>query len=145
MSEIKSKFNFFDQTGVILVIAVCVLAASLRAAVGFVQYDDQRQYYFLFGALFGICLLAYLWQVILKEINHITVTDSEITLTNLLTRRVTTLRKIDLKGFQDTYKNGRRILLINKSDQVVTRVYEKYYVNFKYIIESLDLKYLGEK
>lgn len=80
----------------------------------------------------------------MTEINQIKITDTQITLVNLVTGYVNTIEKNDLKGYQDTYNNGRRILLIDKSDQVVTIIHEKYYVNFNELAESLNLKYLGE-
>lgn len=50
-----------------------------------------------------------------------------------------------LRGFQDPHKNGYNILLVDKSDKVVTKIHGKYYVNFKEVIEKLDIKYLGRE
>ena len=120
-----------------------MLAALVRAAFGLNEIPDREKWFLIYGSPFILFVIIFIWRTILIEINEIEITDTIITLRNLLTRKTREVKKSELKGYKDTFKYGYTILLVDQSDNVTAKIHEHYYKDFKGLIDSLGLQYIG--
>ncbi len=139
----KSKFTYFGQTGLNLILGVCALVAILTIIFRINEIPVKEKLFLVYGSPFILFVVVFLWRKILVEVNSVDLTESEIILTNILTRRTKVLAKECLTGYRDTFRHGYTILLIDKNDKVAAKIHEHYYRQFPVLIENLGLIYLG--
>lgn len=124
-------------------LGLCVLAALGRAAFGLSEIPDREKWFLIYGSPFILFVVFFIWRKILIEINEVQIISTAITLKNILTRRTREIHKEQLKGYKDTFRNGYTILLVDQSDNVIAKIQEHYYQDFKGLIDNLGLKYIG--
>jgi hypothetical protein len=143
VTAFKSRFTFFGQTGLTLLIGISALAGITRTVIGFNDIPYEDKLFFIFGGPFILIVTFFVWRKILVEINQIEITDNRIIIKNILTRKCNEINRENIKGFKDHYRNGHTILLIDHSNKVVCKIHEHYYKNFSGLINRLELNYIG--
>jgi hypothetical protein len=139
----KSRFTYFGQVGLTFTLGLCVLAALIGVFFGFNEIPDKDRWFLIYGSPFILFVVIFVWRKILVEINEIEIADTRIIFKNVLTGRRFELRKSKLKGYKDSFRNGYKILLVDQSGNVVGKVHEHYYKDFKGLIDNLGLNYIG--
>ena len=124
-------------------LGLCVLAGLGRVVFGLSEIPDRERWFLIYGSPFILFVVIFIWRKILIEINEIEIFNTEVTLRNLLTRRTHEIKRSQLKGYKDTFKNGYTILLVDQSDNVIAKIQEHYYKDFKGLIDNLGLEYIG--
>lgn len=124
-------------------LGLCVLAALSRLAFGLSEIPDREKWFLIYGSPFILFVVIFIWRKILIEINEIEISDRVITLRNPLTRRKHEIQKNQLKGYKDTFRNGYTIFLVDQSENVIAKIQEHYYKDFKGLTDNLELKYIG--
>jgi hypothetical protein len=137
----KSKFTYFGQTGLILLVGPALTVSTLLFLVNYLRLESFRLIV-LFVGLFFLLVLVWIWNKILTEMNQVTITDSSIEIKNPFTRRTKKIEKQRTKGFKDIFKNGYTILLIDNNDKVIAKLHDYYYRDFKGLRDNLGIKYL---
>lgn len=124
-------------------LGLCVLAGLGRVVFGLSEIPERERWFLIYGSPFILFVVIFIWRKILIEINEIEIFNSEVTVRNLLTRRTHKIKTSQLKGYKDTFKNGYTILLVDLSDNVIAKIQEHYYKDFKGLIDNLGLVYIG--
>jgi len=137
----KSRFTYFGQTGLILLVGPTLTVLTLLFLVNYLRPESFGQIVLIVG-LFFVLVLVWIWNKILTEMNQVTITDSSIEIKNPFTKRTKKIEKQMTKGFKDTFKNGYTILLIDNDDKVIAKLHDYYYRDFKDLRDKLGIKYL---
>ncbi|MBF8965659.1 hypothetical protein I0P70_20575 [Pontibacter sp. FD36] len=106
-----------------------------------IPITDNLMWYLFFQLVF-LFTIGLLWKKVIFDINNIEVTNTEIRITNLLTKKVRIIQRDSLIGFKDSFWNGYTVKLIDKEGKTVAKLYEEYYRNFKDLLITLNLDYL---
>lgn len=144
MKSYKSKFAYLGQTGLILVLAICITAGLISVPFHISEIPKKETWFLIFASPFILLSLILVWRKISVELNLIEITDTRIIIRNLLTRRTSNIEKCNLKGYIDSFSNGHVVLLVDKSDKVIARISKQYYRNFNELMLKLELKYLEQ-
>lgn len=139
----KSRFTYFGQVGSIFIMGLCVLVSLGRLLFGLNEIPDREKGFLIFVFPLIIFIVTFLCRKILIEIKEIEINATGIIFKNILTRRIREIQKDQIKGYKDTYRNGYTILLVGHSDDVIMKIQEHYYVNFKELIDHMELTYIG--
>jgi hypothetical protein len=137
----KSKFKYIGQVTLIPILGI-LSPFLLYVLVVDIISSNENQYAMIFVCALLLFTTLVLWLKTFKEINKIEITDSIITIRNILSRKTIELKKQELKGYKDTFSDGYMILLIDKNNKTVGKIKNYYYQDFKALIKNLDIKYI---
>lgn len=143
MPYYKSKFKIVGKTGLIITIWLFNISFLLYTTICYNSLGSEDK---LFMRLAWPCsgfLILFLGRMILFELNLISITENNIILKNILSRRTIELDKSKLIGYKDTFSWGYKILLIDSSNKVVAKLHEYCYTDFISMRTNLGLDYLG--
>lgn len=138
----KSKFTYFGQAGLTIVLAVWTVILALSFIIGFQAMENKDKLFLLFGGPFLILAIVVFWRMLLNELREIKIDNAIITLTSVLTKKEKKIEIDKLKGFKNNIWSNH-ILLIDKNEKIVTRIYEPFYKDFKNLLGTMELEYLG--
>ena len=137
----KSRFKF-GESGPIIVTALFALVLTIGLAINWFKTGRDLRALTFVGPLL-IFVTVCLWKKILTEMNHIEITELTIQVKNPFTKRVNLIKKENLKGFKDIFRNGYTILLVDEQENIVAKISDYYYHDFEVLRENLGLDYIG--